>query len=83
MERMWIDTYSKLILRCAQASAQSSESCLARVASCEENTGSNKKIVCGNDGRNYPSRCDLMKAQCSAKPVGLAHRGPCAGKLVI
>ncbi|XP_026333307.1 SPARC-related modular calcium-binding protein 2 [Hyposmocoma kahamanoa] len=61
-----------------KGNVESSETCLARVASCEQNAGSAKKTVCGTDSRTYPSRCDLMKAQCSAKAVALAHRGPCA-----
>ncbi|XP_049884957.1 SPARC-related modular calcium-binding protein 1 isoform X3 [Pectinophora gossypiella] len=60
-----------------KVSTQSSEACFAHVTACEENAGGSRKAVCGSDGRTYPSRCDLMKAQCSGESVAVARRGPC------
>ncbi|KAJ2954426.1 hypothetical protein O0L34_g2695 [Tuta absoluta] len=60
-----------------KVSSQSSETCFAHVSACEERAGGNRKTVCGTDGRTYPSRCDLMKAQCSGEKVTVARRGPC------
>ncbi|XP_072931090.1 SPARC-related modular calcium-binding protein 1 isoform X2 [Epargyreus clarus] len=60
-----------------KASTQSTETCLNRVAACESNTGNAHRVVCGSDGRNYSSKCHLMKAQCSGEPVAIARRGPC------
>ncbi|XP_045458416.1 SPARC-related modular calcium-binding protein 1 [Melitaea cinxia] len=60
----------------AATGAQISEACHHRVATCEVNTGNNRP-VCGTDGRNYPSKCHLMKAQCAGETVTIAHRGPC------
>ncbi|KAL4705698.1 hypothetical protein ACJJTC_018771 [Scirpophaga incertulas] len=48
--------------------------CQARVAACEANGP--KRPVCGTDGKTYPSRCHLLRAQC-AEPVNIAHKGPC------
>ncbi|XP_031767511.1 SPARC-related modular calcium-binding protein 2 isoform X2 [Galleria mellonella] len=58
-------------------STQSSELCLTRAAACEASGTNARRTVCGSDGQTYPSRCQLMKAQCAGKPVNVAHRGPC------
>ncbi|CAH0401942.1 unnamed protein product [Chilo suppressalis] len=50
--------------------------CSTRASSCETSAGT-KRPVCGTDGRTYPTRCHLMKAQCSSEPVAIAHKGPC------
>ncbi|XP_034530523.1 SPARC-related modular calcium-binding protein 1 isoform X2 [Notolabrus celidotus] len=38
------------------------------------------KPVCGSDGRNYESGCELQRARCKDKTLTLAHRGRCRGK---
>ncbi|KAM3968880.1 SPARC related modular calcium binding-like protein magu isoform 2-T2 [Aphomia sociella] len=58
-------------------SAQSHEACAVRVASCNASGTNSRRTVCGTDGRTYSSRCQLVKAQCTGKPVVVAHRGPC------
>ncbi|CAH2035228.1 unnamed protein product, partial [Iphiclides podalirius] len=60
--------------------SQSDGSCAARFASCEANAGNSQQPVCGTDGRNYSSKCHLLKAQCSGEPASVAHKGPCVGQ---
>ncbi|XP_067335274.1 SPARC-related modular calcium-binding protein 1 isoform X2 [Channa argus] len=38
------------------------------------------KPVCGSDGRNYETNCELQRARCKDKTLTLAHRGRCRGK---
>ncbi|KAI1895225.1 hypothetical protein AGOR_G00104120 [Albula goreensis] len=38
------------------------------------------KPVCGSDGRNYETGCDLQRARCKDRSLTLAHRGHCKGK---
>ncbi|XP_026876365.2 SPARC-related modular calcium-binding protein 1 isoform X5 [Electrophorus electricus] len=38
------------------------------------------KPVCGSDGRNYDTSCDLQKAKCKDRTLSLAYRGRCRGK---
>ncbi|XP_076833883.1 SPARC-related modular calcium-binding protein 1 isoform X3 [Brachyhypopomus gauderio] len=38
------------------------------------------KPVCGSDGRNYDTSCDLQKAKCKDRTLTLAYRGRCRGK---
>ncbi|XP_042244592.1 SPARC-related modular calcium-binding protein 1 isoform X5 [Thunnus thynnus] len=38
------------------------------------------KPVCGSDGRNYESGCELQRARCKDKTLTQAHRGRCRGK---
>ncbi|XP_041828125.1 SPARC-related modular calcium-binding protein 1 isoform X3 [Melanotaenia boesemani] len=38
------------------------------------------KPVCGSDGRNYETGCELQRARCKDKTLTLAHRGRCRGK---
>ncbi|CAG9781876.1 unnamed protein product [Diatraea saccharalis] len=59
-----------------QTSTQVSTACSNRAASCEASVGS-KRPVCGTDGRTYPTKCHLLKAQCSSEPVAIVHKGPC------
>ncbi|XP_059045712.1 SPARC-related modular calcium-binding protein 1 isoform X2 [Achroia grisella] len=58
-------------------STQNSDACLSRVAACEASGANARRTICGTDGRTYPSKCQLMKAQCAGKPVTFAHRGLC------
>ncbi|XP_016101619.1 SPARC-related modular calcium-binding protein 1-like [Sinocyclocheilus grahami] len=41
---------------------------------------SHGKPVCGSDGRNYDTNCDLEWAKCKDRTLTLAHRGRCKGK---
>ncbi|CAF4745054.1 unnamed protein product [Pieris macdunnoughi] len=54
-----------------------SDSCVNRVAACEATSGTHR-VLCGTDGRTYPSKCHLLKAQCNGEPVTVAHKGPCS-----
>uniref|UniRef100_T1GCB8 Thyroglobulin type-1 domain-containing protein n=1 Tax=Megaselia scalaris TaxID=36166 RepID=T1GCB8_MEGSC len=36
-----------------------------------------ERPVCGTDDKTYPSRCHLLRAQCSGHEVSVKHRGPC------
>ncbi|CAG4942075.1 unnamed protein product [Colias eurytheme] len=71
--------FLNLIYYVAEAADEKSgsDSCLHRVAACEANTGNSNRVICGTDGRTYPSKCHIMKAQCNGEPVTVAHRGPC------
>ncbi|CAH0716437.1 unnamed protein product, partial [Brenthis ino] len=60
-----------------KAITQNNEACHHRVSACEANTSNANRPVCGTDGRKYPSKCHLMKAQCAGETVTIAHRGPC------
>ncbi|XP_048488742.1 SPARC-related modular calcium-binding protein 2 isoform X4 [Plutella xylostella] len=57
-------------------SSKSKEYCYARVSACEISDG--HQPVCGTDGRTYPSKCRLLRAQCTGEAVTMAHKGPCA-----
>ncbi|XP_067632355.1 SPARC-related modular calcium-binding protein 2 isoform X2 [Eurosta solidaginis] len=48
--------------------------CAARGGECDETKG---RPVCGTDDRTYPSRCHLLRVQCSGHQVSLKYRGPC------
>ncbi|XP_037299694.1 SPARC-related modular calcium-binding protein 1 isoform X2 [Manduca sexta] len=60
-----------------KTSTQSSDTCAARVTSCEANPANGRRPVCGTDGRTYSSRCHLMKVQCAGEPITVAKKGPC------
>lgn len=51
--------------------------CQAKGGECDE---SKSRAVCGTDNQTYPTRCHLLRAQCSGHKVNLKHRGPCKGK---
>lgn len=51
--------------------------CAARGGECDESKG---RPVCGTDNQTYPTRCHLIRAQCSGHQVSLKHRGSCKGK---
>ncbi|XP_037034678.1 SPARC-related modular calcium-binding protein 1 isoform X2 [Bradysia coprophila] len=48
--------------------------CAARGGECDESKG---RPVCGTDNQTYPTRCHLIRAQCSGHQVSLKHRGSC------
>lgn len=48
--------------------------CAAKGGECDENKG---RPVCGTDNQTYPTRCHLIRAQCSGHQVSLRHRGAC------
>ncbi|CAH2220828.1 jg27233, partial [Pararge aegeria aegeria] len=73
----------RVLHKVLKASTQSSATCYHKVAACEANTGNANRAVCGTDGRTYPSKCHLMKAQCTGETVTIAHRGPCVVLIVI
>lgn len=52
--------------------------CAAKGGECDENKG---RPVCGTDGQTYPTRCHLIRAQCSGHQVSLKHRGTCKGDI--
>lgn len=52
--------------------------CAAKGGECDENKS---RPVCGTDGQTYPTRCHLLRAQCSGHQVNLKHRGTCKGNL--
>ncbi|XP_028177297.1 SPARC-related modular calcium-binding protein 1 isoform X2 [Ostrinia furnacalis] len=60
-----------------KATSQNNGTCYIRVSTCEANVASNKRPVCGTDGRTYASRCALLKVQCAGEPVTIAHKGAC------
>ncbi|XP_055529495.1 SPARC-related modular calcium-binding protein 2 isoform X1 [Wyeomyia smithii] len=48
--------------------------CTAKGGECDESKG---RPVCGTDNQTYPTRCHLIRAQCSGHQVSLKHRGTC------
>lgn len=48
--------------------------CAAKGGECDETKG---RPVCGTDKQTYPTRCHLIRAQCSGHQVSLKHRGSC------
>ncbi|XP_054737238.1 uncharacterized protein LOC129243869 isoform X1 [Anastrepha obliqua] len=48
--------------------------CAAKGGECDETKG---RPVCGTDDQTYPSRCHLLRVQCSGHQVSLKYRGPC------
>ncbi|XP_037950351.1 SPARC-related modular calcium-binding protein 2-like isoform X2 [Teleopsis dalmanni] len=48
--------------------------CAAKRGECDESKG---RPVCGTDDQTYPSRCHLLRVQCSGHQVSLKYRGPC------
>ncbi|XP_054089612.1 SPARC-related modular calcium-binding protein 1 isoform X6 [Zeugodacus cucurbitae] len=48
--------------------------CAARGGECDETKG---RPVCGTDDQTYPSRCHLLRAQCSGYQVSLKYQGHC------
>lgn len=48
--------------------------CAAKGGECDETKG---RPVCGTDNQTYPTRCHLIRAQCSGHQVSLKHRGTC------
>lgn len=48
--------------------------CAAKGGECDETKG---RPVCGTDKQTYPTRCHLIRAQCSGHQVSLKHRGAC------
>ncbi|XP_065092988.1 SPARC-related modular calcium-binding protein 2-like isoform X1 [Ochlerotatus camptorhynchus] len=67
-----------LAVRCALAIPPKSEptisECTAKGGECDESKG---RPVCGTDNQTYPTRCHLIRAQCSGHQVSLKHRGTC------
>nr|XP_029726240.1 SPARC-related modular calcium-binding protein 2 isoform X2 [Aedes albopictus] len=67
-----------LVMRCALAIPPKSEptisECTAKGGECDESKG---RPVCGTDNQTYPTRCHLIRAQCSGHQVSLKHRGTC------
>lgn len=55
-------------------SFQKISECAAKGGECDENKG---RPVCGTDNQTYPTRCHLIRAQCSGHQVSLKHRGVC------
>nr|XP_032292247.1 uncharacterized protein LOC6625587 isoform X1 [Drosophila virilis] len=58
--------------------SQSLSECAAKQGECDESEGP----VCGTDDQTYPTRCHLLRVQCSGHQVSLKHRGNCKGCLV-
>lgn len=50
--------------------------CAAKQGECDDSEGP----VCGTDDQTYPTRCHLLRVQCSGHQVSLKHRGNCKGK---
>ena len=50
--------------------------CAAKVGECDESKG---RPVCGTDEQTYPTRCHLLRVQCSGHQVSIRYRGPCKG----
>ncbi|XP_055918781.1 SPARC-related modular calcium-binding protein 2 isoform X1 [Eupeodes corollae] len=48
--------------------------CAAKGGECDETKG---RPVCGTDDQTYPTRCHLIRVQCSGHQVSLKYRGPC------
>ncbi|XP_035786614.1 SPARC-related modular calcium-binding protein 2-like isoform X1 [Anopheles albimanus] len=48
--------------------------CAAKGGECDESKG---RPVCGSDNKTYPTRCHLIRAQCSGHHVSFKHRGSC------
>ncbi|XP_073845963.1 SPARC related modular calcium binding-like protein magu isoform X2 [Musca autumnalis] len=48
--------------------------CAAKLGECDESKG---RPVCGTDDQTYPTRCHLLRVQCSGHQVSLKYRGPC------
>ncbi|XP_058459359.1 SPARC-related modular calcium-binding protein 2 isoform X1 [Malaya genurostris] len=67
-----------LVLRGSLAIPPKSEptisECTAKGGECDESKG---RPVCGTDNQTYPTRCHLIRAQCSGHQVSLKHRGTC------
>ncbi|XP_062710410.1 SPARC-related modular calcium-binding protein 2 isoform X3 [Aedes albopictus] len=67
-----------LAMRCVLAIPPKSEptisECTAKGGECDESKG---RPVCGTDNQTYPTRCHLIRAQCSGHQVSLKHRGTC------
>ncbi|XP_062552816.1 SPARC-related modular calcium-binding protein 2 isoform X2 [Armigeres subalbatus] len=67
-----------LVLQVALAIPPKSEptisECTAKGGECDESKG---RPVCGTDNQTYPTRCHLIRAQCSGHQVSLKHRGTC------
>ncbi|XP_062710407.1 uncharacterized protein LOC109622480 isoform X2 [Aedes albopictus] len=67
-----------LAMRCVLAISPKSEptisECTAKGGECDESKG---RPVCGTDNQTYPTRCHLIRAQCSGHQVSLKHRGTC------
>ncbi|EDW74513.2 uncharacterized protein Dwil_GK21959 [Drosophila willistoni] len=47
--------------------------CAAKLGECDEREGP----VCGTDDQTYPTRCHLLRVQCSGHQVSLKYRGFC------
>lgn len=50
--------------------------CAAKLGECDESKG---RPVCGTDDQTYPTRCHLLRVQCSGHQVSIKYRGPCKG----
>lgn len=64
----------------SQFPLQKISECAAKGGECDENKG---RPVCGTDGQTYPTRCHLIRAQCSGHQVSLKHRGTCKGSFFV
>uniref|UniRef100_A0A1B0CF88 Sparc-related modular calcium-binding protein 2 n=1 Tax=Lutzomyia longipalpis TaxID=7200 RepID=A0A1B0CF88_LUTLO len=54
--------------------------CAAKGGECNESRG---RPVCGTDNQTYPTRCHLIRAQCSGHQVSLKHRGKCKNECAV
>ncbi|KAL9875147.1 SPARC-related modular calcium-binding protein 2 isoform X4 [Glossina fuscipes] len=48
--------------------------CAVKVGECDETKG---RPVCGTDDQTYPTRCHLLRVQCSGHQVSIRYRGSC------
>uniref|UniRef100_A0A1A9W9X7 Thyroglobulin type-1 domain-containing protein n=1 Tax=Glossina brevipalpis TaxID=37001 RepID=A0A1A9W9X7_9MUSC len=48
--------------------------CAVKVGECDESKG---RPVCGTDDQTYPTRCHLLRVQCSGHQVSIRYRGSC------
>ncbi|KAL5286000.1 SMOC1 family protein [Megaselia abdita] len=51
-----------------------STECATKRMDCDQ---TRERPVCGTDDKTYPSRCHLLRIQCTGHLVSVKHRGPC------